>query len=217
MPGHSRGPRPQPDYSVGFSDEAFSQDQLAKLFANSEGTPTPGSPYLGSYWIYFPFLACEAACGDVQIADRQNAHAAGIAVMGIVELFKRVEREAELDRESSLFRLLSTSPRSGSTAITRSLSTGKRQSIDIPFKLSRSFHNSRAQGATLQPGSSRTSTISGCRSTLRGFAPSSIYCRHRALLKFLCGPTSHFHRPGRPSSCIIERTSPGYSQLVSQW
>ncbi|KUI74573.1 hypothetical protein VM1G_10071 [Cytospora mali] len=96
------GTRPQPDYSVGFRREAFTEDQLAKL-----------SPFIGdfiagdltffmaTYYIYFPFLTCEVKCGAaaLDVADRQNAHSMTLAVRGIVELFRLVGRENEVHRQ----------------------------------------------------------------------------------------------------------------------
>jgi hypothetical protein len=95
-------PRPQPDYSLGFKREAFTDDQLDKL-----------SPFIGdwirgdlSYFMatssmYFPFLTCEVKCGAaaLDVADRQNAHSMTIAVRAVVELFRLVGRESELHRE----------------------------------------------------------------------------------------------------------------------
>lgn len=56
--------RPQPDYSVGFKREAFTKEQLDKL------TPFIGdfitgdqSFFMGTYYMYFPFLTCEVKCG----------------------------------------------------------------------------------------------------------------------------------------------------------
>lgn len=96
--------RPQPDYSVGFRASAFTDDQLNRL-----------SPFVGGHkdqcsvmarWdMYFPFLTAEVKCGDqaLSIADRQNMHSASVAVKGIVELFKRVERQKELHRSILAF------------------------------------------------------------------------------------------------------------------
>lgn len=94
--------RPQPDYSVGFRREAFTDDQLAKL-----------SPFIGdfiagdlsflmaTYYMHFPFLACEVKCGAaaLDVADRQNAHTMALAARGIVELFRLVKREEEINRQ----------------------------------------------------------------------------------------------------------------------
>ncbi|KAL7921160.1 hypothetical protein ACQKWADRAFT_321649 [Trichoderma austrokoningii] len=92
------GPRPQPDYSVGFKREAFSDDQLAKL------SPFIGDFILGdqsffmaTYYMYFPFLTCEVKCGAtaLEVADRQNAHSMTLAVRAVTALFRTVNREAE--------------------------------------------------------------------------------------------------------------------------
>jgi hypothetical protein len=98
------GPKPQPDYSVGFRRSAFTDDQLKKV------DPLIGSVYetsffVATYQMYFPFLTCEVKCGAaaLDIADRQNAHSMTVAVRGIVELFKAVKREKELDREILAF------------------------------------------------------------------------------------------------------------------
>ena len=57
------------------------------------------------YYMYFLILTCEVKCGAVtlKVADRQNAHSMTIGVRGIVELFKYVKRERELDREILAF------------------------------------------------------------------------------------------------------------------
>jgi hypothetical protein len=99
-------PRPQPDYSVGFRREAFTEDQLNKL------RPFVGdvidnytSFFMATYYMYYPFLTCEvkSSAAALEIADRQNAHSMTVAVKGIVELFKLVKREQELDREILAF------------------------------------------------------------------------------------------------------------------
>ncbi|PON29872.1 hypothetical protein TGAM01_v201239 [Trichoderma gamsii] len=91
-----------PDYSVGFRREAFPDDQLAKL-----------SPFIGdfiagdlsllmaTYYMYFPFLACEVKCSAtaLDVADSQNAHTMALAARGIVELFRLVKREDEINRQ----------------------------------------------------------------------------------------------------------------------
>lgn len=93
-------PRPQPDYSVGFARDAFTQAQLARLGPHTgDGTRSDSeSPFMGTRLMYFPFLTCEVKCGDqaLAIADRQNAHSMTLAVRGVVELFRLVGREREL-------------------------------------------------------------------------------------------------------------------------
>ena len=98
------GPKPQPDYSVGFRRSAFTDEQLKKL------DPLIGSVYetsffVATYRMYFPFLTCEIKCGAaaLDVADRQNAHSMTVAVRALVELFRSVKREKELDREILAF------------------------------------------------------------------------------------------------------------------
>ncbi|EEH15900.1 hypothetical protein PABG_05987 [Paracoccidioides brasiliensis Pb03] len=97
-------PRPQPDYSVGFGREAFTDGQLQR-FQPFVGDLTDTSYFMATYYLYFPFLTCEVKCGAaaLDIADRQNAHSATIAVRATVELFKLVKREKEVDREIFAF------------------------------------------------------------------------------------------------------------------
>ncbi|KAK4995684.1 hypothetical protein LTR66_004545 [Elasticomyces elasticus] len=97
-------PRPQPDYAVGFRREAFADDQLHKIQPFVGGL-TDTSYFMGTYYMYFPFLTCEVKCGAsaLDIADRQNAHSMTLAVRAIVELFRLVEREKEVDREILAF------------------------------------------------------------------------------------------------------------------
>jgi len=98
--------RPQPDYSVGFRREAFTDDQLAKL-SPFIGDFIAGdqSLFMATYYMYFPFLTCEVKCSAaaLDVADRQNAHSMTIAVRGIVELFRAVEREDEVNRKILAF------------------------------------------------------------------------------------------------------------------
>jgi hypothetical protein len=96
--------RPQPDYSVGFRREAFTEDQLKRL-EPFVGELTDTSFFIATYYMYFPFLTCEVKCSAaaLDIADRQNAHSMTMAVRGIVELFRLVKREKELHREILAF------------------------------------------------------------------------------------------------------------------
>lgn len=100
------GTRPQPDYSVGFRRNAFTDEQLAKL------SPIIGdfiagdlSYFMATYYMYFPFLTCEVKCGAaaLDVADRQNAHSTTLAARAIVELFRLVGREDEVHREILAF------------------------------------------------------------------------------------------------------------------
>ncbi|KAL2045855.1 hypothetical protein ABVK25_012005 [Lepraria finkii] len=98
--------RPQPDFSVGFGRSAFTQEQLNKLkpFVGDPGSKVI-TYFMATTRMYFPFLTCEVKCGAsaLDIADRQNAHSMTVAVRAIVELFKSVKREKELDREILAF------------------------------------------------------------------------------------------------------------------
>ncbi|KAH7129635.1 hypothetical protein B0J13DRAFT_140164 [Dactylonectria estremocensis] len=100
------GTRPQPDYSLGFRRRAFSEDQLEKLspFIGDFITGDQ-SFFMATYQMYFPFLTCEVKCGAaaLDIADRQNAHSMTLAVRAVVELFRLVKRESELDRQILAF------------------------------------------------------------------------------------------------------------------
>ncbi len=99
-----QGPRPQPDFSVGFRRSAFIDEQLNKL------DPLIGSVYdtsffVATYPMYFPFLTCEVKCGAaaLDVADRQNAHSMTCAVRGIIEIYRAVKREKEIHREILAF------------------------------------------------------------------------------------------------------------------
>ena len=100
------GPRPQPDYSVGFGRSAFTVDQLKKLKPFiGEITDTFGTYYMATWQMYFPFLTCEVKCGAaaLDVADRQNAHSMTLAVRGVVELFRLLGREKEVHCEILAF------------------------------------------------------------------------------------------------------------------
>ncbi|KAL8650891.1 MAG: hypothetical protein Q9210_003554 [Variospora velana] len=94
------GTRPQPDYAVGFRREAFTEEQLEKL-QPFVGELTDKSFFMATYYLYFPFLTCEVKCGAaaLDVADRQSAHSMTLAVRAVVELFRLVKREKELDRK----------------------------------------------------------------------------------------------------------------------
>ena len=98
------GPRPQPDYAVGFKRTAFTEDQLSKI-KPILGDIVDMSFFMATYYMYFPFLTCEVKCGAaaLDVADRQNAHSMTLAVRAIVELFRLVKREKELHRNILAF------------------------------------------------------------------------------------------------------------------
>ncbi|KAI8722472.1 hypothetical protein NCS52_00391200 [Fusarium sp. LHS14.1] len=100
------GTRPQPDYSVGFRREAFTDGQLARLSPFLGGfIAGDQSLFIGTYYMYFPFLTCEVKCGvaALDVADRQNAHSMTLAVRAVAELFRAVKREGEINRQILAF------------------------------------------------------------------------------------------------------------------
>jgi hypothetical protein len=97
-------PRLQPDYTVGFKRTVFTEDQLKKIQLFIGGF-SEMSFFIGIYYMYFLFLTCKVKCGTgaLDVADRQNAYSMTLAVRGIVELFRLVKHEKELDREILAF------------------------------------------------------------------------------------------------------------------
>ncbi|EQL28425.1 hypothetical protein, variant 1 [Blastomyces dermatitidis ATCC 26199] len=95
-----RLPRPQPDHAVGFARQSFTEGHLKKL-APFVGEIGDTSFFLGTAYMYFPFLTSEVKCGKAALdtADRQNAHSMTLSVRGIVKLFRLVKREKELHQE----------------------------------------------------------------------------------------------------------------------
>lgn len=65
------------------------------------GELTVQSFFMATYYLYFSFLTCEVKCGPaaLAVADRQNAHSIRLVVGAVVEPFRLVRREDELDRE----------------------------------------------------------------------------------------------------------------------
>lgn len=172
-------PRPQPDYSVGFKRDAFTDDQLSKL-----------SPFLGdfiagdqsffmaTYYMYFPFLTCEVKCGAgaLDIADRQNAHSMTVAVRGIVELFRFVKREDEVNRQILAF---SISHDARSVAIYGHYPVVDGKDTKYYRHLLRMFTwPNRAKTTDGQPiNSPRMFTTNGCRCIMKTSAPPLINYR----------------------------------------
>jgi hypothetical protein len=94
-------PRVQPDYALGFSKSAFTPKQLDRLdpFLGSAGDV---SFFRGTSRMYFPFMVSEVTSESVSllIAGRPVLHAMGLCLRGIVNLFKMVGREKEIDRQA---------------------------------------------------------------------------------------------------------------------
>ena len=99
-----KGPRPQPDFVVGLRSSAFTADQLKKLqFSIGDWQTT--SRLVVTDEMFFSFLTAEVKCGNeaVNIADRQNAHSAAVAANAVVELYRLVSRQEELNRKVLTF------------------------------------------------------------------------------------------------------------------
>ncbi|KAF2022919.1 hypothetical protein EK21DRAFT_82003, partial [Setomelanomma holmii] len=92
------GPRPQPDYSLGFKREAFTRERRKTLQPFIGKDLDDCSRFAATYDMYFPFLTCEVKCGAsaLDIADRQNAHSRTVLLQGLFMLYKIVGREKEL-------------------------------------------------------------------------------------------------------------------------
>lgn len=89
--------RPQPDYSVGFAKEAFTDEQRRKLWPFLGDLVTDESLFLATDYMHFPFLTVET--GDLEVADRKNAHSMTLALRGLTALFRAVSREDEIHRQ----------------------------------------------------------------------------------------------------------------------
>ncbi|KAL9015857.1 MAG: hypothetical protein Q9185_006772, partial [Variospora sp. 1 TL-2023] len=72
------GPRPKPDCAAGLKPSAFTEEEIMKLKVYT----APSRATLFTENMYFPFLMCEAKCGDQALdrADRQNMHSCSVAV-----------------------------------------------------------------------------------------------------------------------------------------
>ena len=92
------GPRPKPDYAIGFMPSAFTVDEVMKL----KSYTAPEKATLFTEHLYFPFIICEVKCGEngLNIADRQNAHSASMAVNAIVQLHRAASQAYELHQEN---------------------------------------------------------------------------------------------------------------------
>ena len=99
-----KGPRPQPDFAVGLKSSAFTSEQLRKLYP-SIGDWQTTSCLVATDEMYFPFLTSEVKCGNeaLNIADRQNAHSAAVAANAVVELYRLVSRQDELNQKILTF------------------------------------------------------------------------------------------------------------------
>ncbi|PNP52008.1 hypothetical protein THARTR1_07217 [Trichoderma harzianum] len=94
--------QPQPTYAVGFRGQAFTTQRYQKVYALFEDRCTEdSSPVASTPFMFFPFFACEI--GSLSMAQRQNTHSMTIGMHAVVELFRGVKREAELNRQVLAF------------------------------------------------------------------------------------------------------------------
>ena len=96
------GPQPRPDFAVGLMSSVFTDEELIKLkhYTASERAT------LFTENMYFPFLMCEAKCGDQGIdrADRQNMHSSSMAVNAILQLYREADKNQSPSRLHELNR-----------------------------------------------------------------------------------------------------------------
>ena len=94
----------QSDYSVGFKQSVFTNEQLQKI-QSFVSNLTDTSYFMATYYMLFPFLTCKIKCGAaaLDIADQQNTHSATIAVKATVELFKLMKHEEEVYQQILVF------------------------------------------------------------------------------------------------------------------
>ncbi|KAH8724127.1 hypothetical protein GQ44DRAFT_773382 [Phaeosphaeriaceae sp. PMI808] len=103
--GSRPGPRPQPDFGLGFKRDTFSREQLQELQIYIGDPLTDSSWIAATYNMYLPFLSSEVKCGaaGLDIADRQNVHTQSVILRGLYTLFRLVGRENELHQEINGF------------------------------------------------------------------------------------------------------------------
>jgi hypothetical protein len=94
---------PQPDYFVGFGTSALTKSQHRRLepdVGNFKNTF-----FMATEWMFFPFFTCEIKCGNetLNIADRQNARSASVALRGTIELYRRRGRQSGLHQRILVF------------------------------------------------------------------------------------------------------------------
>ncbi|KAL6897057.1 hypothetical protein GGI43DRAFT_428835 [Trichoderma evansii] len=98
--------RPQPDLTVGFALCEFTQDQLNRLLPFiGEDPANYRSFFMATDKICFPFLTYEMNDVSIDDADLLNAHNMTLAVRSVVELFRLVNRQDELHRQTLAFSL----------------------------------------------------------------------------------------------------------------
>ncbi|KAI9812074.1 MAG: hypothetical protein M1832_000627 [Thelocarpon impressellum] len=98
------GPQPQPDFAVGLRATAFTAAQRYKLTPYVESRRS-SSRLIAIDDMYFPFLTTEVKCGsgNLDAADRQNAHSASFGASAVVELYRAVSRQDEIQQQMLAF------------------------------------------------------------------------------------------------------------------
>ncbi|KAL2800598.1 hypothetical protein BJX66DRAFT_291158 [Aspergillus keveii] len=92
-------PEPRPYYTAGFSRRVGLSDAQSTLLEPYLSTDANTSTFQASSDLIFPFLTAEGKDfdGSIKEADKENLHHMTRAMKGVVELFKAVKREKELD------------------------------------------------------------------------------------------------------------------------
>ncbi len=99
--------RSQSDFAVEVKSSAFIADQLKKLQLSVDDWQTT-SRLIATDEMYFSFLTAKMKCDNeaLHIADRQNAHSVVVATNAIVELYRLVSRQDELNQKILTFSIL---------------------------------------------------------------------------------------------------------------
>ncbi len=99
-----KGSCPQPDFDVEVKPSAFIADQLKKLQFSVDDWQTT-SRLIATDEMYFSFLTTKVKCGNesLNIANRQNAHSTAVATNAVVELYRLVSRQDELNQKILIF------------------------------------------------------------------------------------------------------------------
>jgi hypothetical protein len=92
---------PKPDFAAGLASSAFTPEEVKWVKS------IPCTSYVTKS-MCFPFLVCEvkSADGSIYEAEKQAMHAASIAVRAVIELYREVSREHELDKEILVFSIV---------------------------------------------------------------------------------------------------------------
>ena len=89
-----------------FERSAFTEKQLEKLESFVDEIESKIQTYfMTTTRMYFLFLICEIKCdaAALDVVDRQNAHSMTVIVRALVELFRSMKREKELNRKIFAF------------------------------------------------------------------------------------------------------------------